>query len=396
LLIIIISQGLVKAVQRELNHFFSVLQGGSYDIQEVTKGALTQARAKLKHTAFIEMNQAVLPDFYNAAPYERWRGHRLLAIDGSIINLPDHPSVVSAFGIHDVGCKAAVKRSMATVSICYDVLNLLTLDARLDKFTTSEPALLHEHLDQVDIQSSDILLLDRGYPSVALFYELMHRGVGFCIRVRNNWNVVIDMLAAGQLDKEVSFRLPVACRDLVGQYKGQSDMVTCRLVVVCSDNGEKSVLCTSLLDQEAYPAAVFNELYHYRWGVEEAYKLLKCRIGIEVFSCKTAEAVLQDFHAKIFMMTMMAILSFPITQKLKEEDNNSNNQRKHKRQINRTHALGLLRNGWIALWIKQKIKGLLKNLDHILEKTADIIRPDRHFKRKLRANKPPSFSYKQL
>jgi hypothetical protein len=60
------------------------------------------------------------------------------------------------------------------------------------------------------------------------------------------------------------------------------------------------VLCTSLTDCEKYKYKEFEELYHYRWNEEEAYKLLKNRIEIENFSGKTACSVKQDFLQKYF------------------------------------------------------------------------------------------------
>jgi hypothetical protein len=393
-LIILISQGLVKAIQRELNHFFGALQGETYDIHEVTKGALTQARAKLKPEAFIELYQAALPGFYEGAAYNKWKGHRLLAIDGSIINLPSHPSVEEEFGAHQVGCKADVQRSMGTVSLCYDVLNLVTLDARLDKFTTSEPALLQTHLKQVNFLEQDLLLLDRGYPSTALMYELNQKTIDFCMRLRMNWKDAKIMCDTGQTDKEIVYRLPTKNRNLLKKYNSTSDSVRVRLVVVELDNGELEILCTSLLDKVQYPHSCFKELYHHRWVAEEGYKLLKCRVELEVFSGKTAHAVKQDFYAKVFMMVMCAILSFPIAEQIKKESESK--QRKHNHQINRTNALGFLRQCWITLWLHEKTELLLQALSKALKNSTDIIRPGRSFERKHRSKKPPSMTYKHL
>jgi hypothetical protein len=35
------------------------------------------------------------------------------------------------------------------------------------------------------------------------------------------------------------------------------------------------VLITNLMDEQAFPACEFKELYHLRWGAEENYKRLK-------------------------------------------------------------------------------------------------------------------------
>ncbi|MBL0019912.1 MAG: hypothetical protein IPP17_26660 [Bacteroidetes bacterium] len=48
--------------------------------------------------------------------------------------------------------------------------------------------------------------------------------------------------------------------------------------------------------------------------------MLKERIGIEAFTGKTAIAVRQDFHAKVFAMNMFAVVAFPIEEQLRNEE----------------------------------------------------------------------------
>jgi hypothetical protein len=113
-----------------------------------------------------------------------------------------------------------------------------------------------------------------------------------------------------------------------------------------------------------------------------------------VFSGKTDVAVRQDFFAKIFMMTLCAAMSFPIEQKVREE--NKRHQNKHPRQINRTNALGFFRSSWIGMWLRKKIRPLLKAFDNILSLTTDIVRPNRSFSRKHQPKQPPAMAYKAL
>src|SRR2546430_10252288 len=57
-------QKTVKSIQRHLHEFLDQLAGGIL-FEPVTPGAWTHARAKLKHTAFIELNgSCVLPVIY--------------------------------------------------------------------------------------------------------------------------------------------------------------------------------------------------------------------------------------------------------------------------------------------------------------------------------------------
>ena len=66
----------------------------------------------------------------------------------------------------------------------------------------------------------------------------------------------------------------------------QDTTLTCRLIKVELENGEKEILCTSLSDLEKYLYEDFKELCHYRWNEEEACKSLKARIELESFSGK--------------------------------------------------------------------------------------------------------------
>src|SRR5216684_1031148 len=94
-------QKTVKSIQRHLHEFLDELAGGGV-FAPVTAGAWTHARAKLKHTAFIELNQVtVLPMVYGPerqAQVRRWCGHRLLGVDSSLVRLPNRESLRQEFG----------------------------------------------------------------------------------------------------------------------------------------------------------------------------------------------------------------------------------------------------------------------------------------------------------
>jgi hypothetical protein len=63
-LMIFLLQKTVRSLQRHLHEFLDELAQGEL-FEPLTSGAVTHARAKLKHTAFIELNQAgLLPVIY--------------------------------------------------------------------------------------------------------------------------------------------------------------------------------------------------------------------------------------------------------------------------------------------------------------------------------------------
>ena len=119
----------------------------------VTASAFSQARYKLKHEAFIELNRrAVVETMYGDGVYQTWRGLRVLAIDGSKLVLPDTEEVRAEFGTiaYSDGKTSTLAgaRPYALASVLYDVLNRVALDARLGRADAYEVELGIAHLAQ--------------------------------------------------------------------------------------------------------------------------------------------------------------------------------------------------------------------------------------------------------
>lgn len=384
-----------SSIQRELDRFFKVVKNDDFNIREVTKGALSQARAKLNPWAFKRLNEVACNTFYERVEYYIWYGLRVLAVDGSRLVLPNHPSVVKEFGQHSFGPKADSPRSLAMASMLYDVLNQITIDAEIAPYSSSERDLLMKHIDKT--KAGDILLLDRGYPCVWLLFLLKARGVEFCVRMKEDWWLTVKEFTEST-DKEriVTFSLPKKDRKKLADYPEIMDQtITCRLIKIELETGEKEILCTSLTDMEKYEYVEFDSLYHYRWNEEEAYKLLKSRIELENFSGKTAIAVKQDFFAKVFLMTLCAAYAHPIEEKVTNEYK-ADKERVHDQKINRTNALSMTQDILISVMIKKQYKKALEAFDDIVEKTREIIRPGRKVSREFKQKRPYSMNYKRL
>lgn len=382
-------------IQRDLDRFYKVLYDSDFNIREVTKGALTQARRKLNPWAFKRLNEVAVNSFYNTASYYTWHHFRTLAVDGTRLLLPRHSSTIAEFGEHGFGPKADSKRCMAIGSMLYDVLNHLTIDAQLSPYSGREKDLLMEHLEH--IKPGDLLLLDRGYPCFWLLFLLKAKGIEFCVRLKDNWWLSVkDFMDSPDDERIVDFKLPKKDRDKLSEYPDMCDSTQqFRLIKVVLDNGEVEVLCTSLLDMKQYTKEEFGELYHYRWNEEEAYKLLKSRAELEAFSGKTAKAVRQDFYAKVFMLTMCAAFAHPIEEKVREEYK-ADESRRHNQKINRTNALANLSDMLIPMFLKRKFSVMLIAFDKLVYKTREIIRPGRSNTRKHKPKKQHYINYKKL
>ena len=378
-----------------MDDFFKALNRSDYKIREVTKGALTQARAKLNEWAFIRLNEVAVNTFYQEAEYHVWHNMRTLAVDGTRLVLPNHPSIKEEFGEHSFGPNADSPRSMALASMLYDVLNQITVDSQIAPYSDSEGDLLSKHMDK--IKAGDLLLLDRGYPCFWLLFMLKAKGIEFCVRLKDDWWLKVkEFNKSGEKDGIVTFSLPKKDRSKLAAYPHmQNTTITCRLIKIELENGENEILCTSLTDSEKYLHEEFEALYHYRWNEEEAYKLLKSRIELEDFSCKTARGIKQDFYSKMFLMTLCAAYAHPIEERVREEYK-ADETRKHDQKINRTNALSMTLDILISVFVRKQYKKALKAFDEIVSETREIIRPARSVPRKKRVKNPYPLNYKRL
>jgi hypothetical protein len=333
-----------KSVQRHLHEFFAawLAQPGA---PAVTPGAWTQARAKFRHTAFVELNQEVLlPLAYapeQATHRRTWRGHRLLGVDGSSLRLPPTEALFRTFGTKTVtnqGGATGTCYPEARMSVLYDLLNALGLDARLAPGTGGEVDLALQQTAR--LQLDDLLLWDRGFTGFVLMATVRQVGAHFLGRCSR-----ASFLSAQEL-----FRLNRAGRSVVLQLHAPEDQraelkrrglplqLRVRFVSVRLPTGELEVLVTSLLDEAAHPTEDFLELYHHRWGHETYYGRLKGRLDLEHWSGETEEAVRQDFWAAVFLANVESLLSEPAQQHLEAR----RATRQHPAQVNRAdsyHAL---------------------------------------------------------
>jgi len=388
-----------RSIQRELNDLYTKLGGADFTIAAVTKGAFTQARSKLLPSAFKELIDLSVRDFYQGAPYLVWKDCRLLAVDGSILNLPRHASITARFGEYGMGADKQTVRGMARVSLCYDVLNLMTLNAQVESYRVSEHHLLQKHLKETAFKKNDILLLDRGYRSNALMSELLLQGLHFCIRVDASWKAIKALKASNEWDGITTLQVDEeAFAELKHRYPEAPHTFKVRFVRIQLENNMEQYLATSLYDRQQYSLEDLKDLYQRRWQIEEAYKMFKTQTQWERFSGKTARAVEQDVFAKVFMMNCCALFAHPIETRVRQETATAQQAgtRQHKAKINRRILLGFLKENWTKLWKQRKTGRMLKALADLLNSTIEIVRPGRKFKRrKLRIHPPGDTTYKQ-
>jgi hypothetical protein len=374
-------QKTVKSIQRHLHEFLDELAAGRL-FEPVTAGAWTHARAKLKHTAFIELNQAVVLPTAQAQPLQRWHGHRLFGHDSSLIRLPDSAELGQEFGRVEIkNHKGATGTAYpeGRMSVLYDLLNRLAVDARLASSRVGEVSLAIEQAALVP--AGEVVLNDRGFTGFVYLAEHQHRGVQ-----------VIGRCSTGSFaGAQELFRLNQANRSVVTKIYAPADQraalkarglpleLAVRFVSLRLPDGKLEVLVTTLLDEQKYPTEEFLEVYHRRWNHETFYHVLKSRLDLENFSGQTVEAIRQDFHAAVLLCNLETLL----TQPAKEAIQQAKRPEQDPKQINQADAYHALKNQLLPLLYSQTpAQEVIQKLQRLFLARPLSVPPDRKIPRR--------------
>ena len=297
-LVAIMLTGMRMSVQAELDTFFAHLRLQAQLVHEVSEQAFAQARAKLSLVAIPGLNDWLIARAELDGFVPRWRGLRLVAADGSTVR----------FGLRASHVKRAALADQILFGLFLPGPDLM-LGASLHSIhERGERQFLIEHLDR--LCPDDLLLLDRGYPASWLVAVLNQRAIKFCMRVDNTdggYACVREFVRSGAIERIVMLRAPNKQDAL--DYECPRKPQRVRLVRHVLPNGEQRVLMTNLFDDKLFPADCFGELYHKRWGIEEAFKRLKHRLNLEHVTGLSQQAVVQDVAAKIVCDNLQALVS---------------------------------------------------------------------------------------
>ena len=383
---------LKSSLQNELDKFFKIINSTDIPHREVTASAFCQARKKLNYTAFTALLHQCVELFYKLFPIKRWHGFRLLAVDGSTVQLPKEPEIQQYFGCWHPA-RSTDPCPMARVSQIFDVLNHITIDTIMSPKKDGERWLAAKHFEYLN--EHDLVLSDRGYPAFWYFRLIVFKGANYCARLpMERWSVILKDFLASNLKETIIDLKPsyLAIRDCE-KLGLPTTPLKIRLLRIELDDGAIEVLATSLIDYDLYPYELFKELYFQRWPVEEDYKLLKSRIEIANFTGKSVLAVYQDFYARVFMANLTSMLAFPVHEKIVAKHENS----KLEYKINWTQALAKMRESGILLFFRNNIVDIIKKLWQLFVSDDSAIRPGRKFPRKYSLHtKKYYFAYKPI
>lgn len=383
------------------------MQGGSlqkelYDAGlDVSAAAFVARRKKLPSLDF----ENVLEQF-NAfcRDGERFRGYRVLAVDGTAINLPRNPSAPSFVQ------NASNPRgyNQLHVTPLYDVLAHTYAHCVIqEQPRQDEIGALLAMLAWYDFDEPTLIVADRGFESYNLFATLQNTpNADFLIRVKQDRSAMrpIAELPMRELDTEVSFTITTRQTNhdkeqgyiFIQTHKNEKRTyspktkasrwdfpspypMTLRVVRFRLSTGEFETLVTSL--PRTISAAHIRELYHARWGIETAFRELKYGIGLVNLHGKSDEFARQEIFSAMILSNFCARIAKSVVIQRRQGQ-------EHLYQVNMKMAIHLCRR-----FLRGK-DGEPQKLLRDIARYAEPVRPGRCDERNLKAKSFVGFVYR--
>ena len=264
------------------------LQGNLGRKQTCTRQAFSKSRKNIKPAALEELFRMSAEHMVEAVR-PRKGNMRILAIDGSRINLPTHPELKKAFGVQ----RSTGDLVQALISTLYDVVNKFVLDVQIKPHDGNEREMAKRHIECAKRLLGNepyLIIFDRGYPAGEILEFLLDNRIRFLMRCSSEFVRAMDKR---KTDAWVTHR-----------FHSVSKPLTFRLIRVVLPNGTEEILCTNLGDE--YSTEEIVELYTMRWRIETNYDFLKNRIQLENLSGITHCAFLQQLYACLLMDNICA------------------------------------------------------------------------------------------
>ena len=382
---------------KELSHFSARKK------LSLTASAFVQQRSKIKSEAFGAVFQS-FNQLSRSADTKRFKGYKLLAADGSDINLPYNPQSETFLEQPDVK-----GFNLLHLNALYDICNNVYIDAilRSPRQANEQDALICM-LRRLCFEEKTIIMTDRGYESYNTFAHFIEKeNVDFLCRVKNGSGGIraVYNLPMKPLDQDVAFEITtsqtkedkannrifinvgskrgkeLSPKTRVGRWDFKSPYrMNFRVVRFLLDSGEYETVVTSL-PRKKFSAQEIKDLYHMRWGIETSFRELKYAVGLVNLHCKKDDLLKQEIFA--------ALIAFNFCSRIANQaviKNRINAIYEYK--VNLTMAIHLcrafLKNG------QRNINTLLLEIGRYTEP----IRPGRQDVRKLRKKAFVGFVYR--
>lgn len=264
--------------------------------RETGKSAISAARTRLGAEVMQTLARQTLTPL--ASPQSAsafYRGLRIVAIDGTTLEVADCASNRKAFGVPGTGQGQTGDPQIRCVGLLENGTHAL-LGVELGGYNDSEVSLAHKVVP--NLEPDMLCLADRGFSGYALWQAASQAGAQLLWRITKHRKLpVLERFGDGSYLSQIS-PAPATLKKMPDQT---APAITVRVIDYrlpgVTDAEPVYRLITTLLDAERYPADELATLYHERWRIETSFAEIKTTLkGADiVLRSKTPELVRQEF-----------------------------------------------------------------------------------------------------
>ena len=275
----------------------SWMQGNDSDVT-IAKSSISEMRSKIGYKPLQSLVARACVPLADAKrhPDAFYAGLRLVAIDGSNLEVADEPDNVKAFG-YPGSRTGHAGYPQAQCAVLVECASHAIIAANLGAYRTSEWEICKPLLSSLD--TGMLCLADRGFNGYSHWMEAQATGAQLLWRCANNRQLpVIKALGDGSYLSEI---FPSGTRSKK-QRKASNEGIMVRVIDYALPSAAEAQpryrLITTLLDEKKAPALELASLYHQRWEVEAVFDELKIHLlqKRRVLRSKKADLVRQEFY----------------------------------------------------------------------------------------------------
>lgn len=307
-----------------------LLEQFKFDPGVATSSAFLQQRDKLLPEALYYL----LHEFTKTADVpKKYRGYRLLAVDGSDIQIPTNPADPQTYF---PPAPTRCEMNLLHIDALYDLCSNLYADTIVrGKRGFSEHSALIKMADRWQPEEPAIIIADRGYESYNVLAHIQEKGCYFLIRIKDvgrpgiiaasklpdadEFDVINDFFLTRKQTNEVKKRM----KENPGQYRYLSSCsafdfldlhtnlfyhMSFRTVRFQIAPGVYEAVATNLPATQ-FPPDELKKLYHMRWGIETSFRHLKHTLGLLNFHSQKTEYIVQEILAKMIMYNFSEMIT---------------------------------------------------------------------------------------
>ncbi len=283
------SEGSYEDVFSQLTDGLSWASGWEDSFTPPSKSAIFQARQRLGSEPLAALFAKVAQPIGQQGQAGVWlAGRRLVAIDGTCLDVADTPENEASFGRPGVNKGEKSAFPQARIVALAECGTHAIFDAVVGGCSSAEPVLAQQLIDR--LQPGMLLLADRGFTSHALWIRAIATGADLLWRAKTNLRP--EHLQTLEDDSWLA--------QIRSSTDKKAEPVTVRVIDYRLDDGRDNAgdyrLFTTILDPKVASATELAAAYVQRWEIELAFDELKThqRGPRTVLRSKSPDLVLQE------------------------------------------------------------------------------------------------------